>query len=85
MVSQTSEPEYTKTDEDLIEYRRDYLRDCDRQEYRRLARKGQLDAYLQEKADECRRNAERLIKHGTFPPQAWHWAIRETLLETERD
>ena len=40
MVSQTSEPEYTKTDEELIEYRRGYLRDCDRQEYRRLARKG---------------------------------------------
>ena len=85
MVSQTSEPEYTKSDEELFEYRRGYLRDCDRREYRRLARKGQLDAHLREKADECRSDAERLIRRGPFPAQAWHWAIRETLLETERD
>ena len=84
-MSQTSEPEYSKSDEELFEYRRGYLRDCDRREYRRLARKGQLDAHLREMADQCRSNAERLIRRGTFPPQAWHWAIRETLLETERD
>ena len=85
MVSFTSEPEYTKSDEELIEYRRNYLRDCDNKEYRRLARKGQLDDHLQEKADKCRANAEDMVEQGTFPPQAWHWAIRETLLESERD
>ena len=79
------EPEYTKSDEDLKEYAREYLRDCRPKEYRSLIRKGQLEDRLQEKADRTRAVAEKHIKRGVFPEQAWHWAIRVEILGAEMD
>ncbi len=79
------EPGYDYTDDELKTRARDYLKDCEYKEYRRLARKGQLDEYLQEQADVARAMAEDLIKRGTFPPQAWSWAIRVKMLKSEMD
>ena len=84
-VDFTSESEYTKSDAELKKIGQEYLRDCEHKEYRRLARKGELDARLQEMADTARRRAEALIRQGTFPPQAWQWAIREKILDTPMD
>ena len=85
MVNFSHETEYTKGDEELKTYRLEYLRDCQNKEYRRLARKGLLDEHLQEMADAARAFAEDLIKRGEFPPQAWQWAIRVKLLDSEMD
>ena len=79
------ESPYTKADEDLKTFRRDFLKDCQPKEYRRLARKGELEAHLQSAADEARRFAEILVSQGTAPAQAWQWAIRVKLLESEMD
>ena len=38
---------YYKGDEELILYAREYSRDCENKEYRRLARKGLLEETLQ--------------------------------------
>ena len=76
---------YYKGDEELILYAREYSRDCENKEYRRLARKGLLEETLQKTADECRACADELINRGTFPPQAWHWAIRVNILHADMD
>ncbi len=52
------DPPYDKGDEELILYAREYLRDCENREYRRLARKGLLEETLQKTADECRAYAD---------------------------
>ena len=85
MVDFSHVPEYSKSDEELKTYALEYLRDCQNKEYRRLARKGLLEEHLQEQADAARAYAEDLIKQGQFPPQAWHWAIRVKLLDSEMD
>ena len=55
-------------------------------ELRRLTREKKLDEHLQEMADACRREAAGLQVSGiTFEGQAWQWAIRSVLLETEWD
>ena len=40
--------------------------------------------YLQMLAKSARSLADTLISLGTFPQQAWHWAIRERILHVER-
>ena len=73
------------SDEELKRIKRNYLRDCQNKEYRRLARRGELDEYLQECADSARRFAQNLIETGTFANQAWSWAVRVELLDSEMD
>ena len=78
-------PRYSMSDEQLKLFARNHLRDTDRKEYRRMSREGELEDYLQEQADRARTYAEELISRGTFPQQAYHWAVRERLLNVERD
>ena len=73
------------TDEQLKAMRLRYLRDCKPQELGRLHKEHSLDEHLQRKADRCRSRADSLVESGTFEGQAWQWAIREVLLETEAD
>ena len=40
---------------------------------------------MTERAPRARAYAENLTARGEFPPQAWHWAIRVELLDSERD
>ena len=73
-------------DDRLKEFRRNFLRDNRPEEFERLTNAGELEAHLQERADACRREQERLVASGTtFEGQAWQWAIRTTLLEAEQD
>ena len=77
--------EFERSDEELKDFRLDYLKRCERKEYRRLLKAGELEAHLQKRADSCRSFAAALIGNGEFPGQAWHWAIRVRLLDTEMD
>lgn len=72
-------------DDRLKQLRRNFLRDNRPQEFDRLRNTGELEDHLQERADACRREAERLVESGTFEGQASQWAIRTTLLEVEQD
>ena len=73
-------------DAKLKQYRENFLRENRPDTYETLKQDGSLEAHLQEKADECRAEARRLVVEGiTFEAQAWHWAIRSVLLETEWD
>ena len=69
----------------LKDIARKYLLENKNKEFRRLARKGELDAYVEERANAARDFAHNLIKTGTFAPQAWSWAIRVAILESEMD
>ena len=74
------------SDDDMKRLRRNFLRDCRPREYRRLRKAGELEDHLQRMADLCGRRAAGLVRGGTtFEAQAWHWAIREVLLETAWD
>ena len=73
------------TDEELREKRLHYLRTCKPKMLRELRRNGELDAHLEKKARRCRERAQDLIDTGTYEGQAWSWAVREVLLETEAD
>ena len=73
-------------DDDLMDKRLKFLRENRPKEYRRLKQAGTLDAHLEAAAAACVREAERLIATGaTFESQAWQWAIRSKLLESEPD
>ena len=76
---------YSKSDEQLKEYARRFLRECKNTEYRKMAKAGELEEHLQTRADAARRYAEDLIAKGEFPPQAWHWAVRVHCCDSERD
>ena len=70
----------------LREYRLKYLRENRPAELNRLEAAGELEQHLDQKVAACRADAERLVKRGqTFPAQAWRWAIRRYLLETDYD
>ena len=70
----------------LMDLRLNFLKGNRPKELRRLRDAEELDSHLQERADACRREAERLVKSGeTFEAQAWQWAIRTKLLETPPD
>ena len=72
-------------DDRLKEYRLTFLCENRSEEYMRLVDAGELEDHLQERADACRREVDRLVENGTFEGQAWQWAIRTTLLEAEQD
>ena len=71
--------------DELKDIARKYLRENEHKEYRRLARRGELDAYAEERANAARESAHNLIKTGTFALQAWSWAIRVVILKSEMD
>lgn len=73
------------TDEELREKRLHYLRTCKPKVLRELQKSKQLDDHLEKKARRCLERAQDLIDTGTFEGQAWSWAVREVLLETEAD
>ena len=73
------------THDELKDIARKYLRENENKEYRRLARRGEPDAYAEERANAARAYAHNLIKTGTFAPQAWSWAIRVAILKSEMD
>ena len=73
------------TDGMLEELRLDYLKRCKPTRFRLLNKDGTLDRHLQRSAIRCRERANTLILTGTAEEQAWQWAIREVLLETEAD
>lgn len=73
-------------DDQLKEFRSNFLANVRPEELSRLRNAGELDDHLQERADACSREATRLVEQGTtFEAQAWQWAIRTELLESERD
>ena len=73
------------TDDKLKELRLKYLGDCKPSALKKLKKSGELDSHLQRRADMARRRCANLMATGVFEGQAWQWAIREVLLETERD
>ena len=76
---------YTKSDETLKRFARNYLRDCKNREYRRMAKSGELEGHLQRRADAAREFAANLIRQGEFDQQARQWAIRVHCLASEMD
>ena len=73
-------------DDQLKEFRLNFLRDVKPVEYERLLQEGELEDHLQERADACRTEQARLVENGTtFDAQAWQWAIRSVLLESPWD
>ena len=72
--------------DDLKEIRANFLRENRSGMYRRMRREGTLDAHLQERAEACLRETERLVSTGQASEvQARQWAIRTELLETQPD
>ena len=72
--------------EHLMELREDFLIDNRPTYYERLVDEGRLEEHLEQMAERCRTEARRLVSQGiTFTGQAWQWAIRSVLLETEWD
>ena len=53
--------------------------------YRELRKSDELEEMLDLKVEETKRYAANLIASGTFARQAWPWAIRVKILETEPD
>ena len=59
---------YSKSDEQLKEYARRYLRECRSSEHRRMAKSGELEQHLQTRADAARGYAEDLDWQGHISP-----------------
>ena len=74
-------------DERLKEIRLKFLRENRRAEYRRLRREGEIETHLDFRANHCAKRAAEILQSGatSIEAQAWSWAIREVLLETEWD
>ena len=73
-------------DDRLKLYRRNFLKNVRPEDLEERERAGTLEDHLQERADACRKEAERLVTSGqTFEEQAWQWAIRTELLESQPD
>lgn len=62
MVVESTEPEYTKSDDELKWFARDYLRLCENKEYRRLRREGTLENYLQERVGNSSGTTELFVR-----------------------
>ena len=55
------------------------LRDRDERQFRRMAKKGELDGWIQAKADQVRAEAESLIAAGMDRRSAWLTAREEII------
>ena len=75
----------TRSDEELKSIRLEYLKDCQPQSYREYVEDGTLEDHLERVAKTARSFAETLVRQGTSRVQAWQWAIRVKLLDSEMD
>lgn len=75
----------TYTDGQLRAIKRKYLRECHPEEYRQMAKDGELAEYLESCAKSARDYAESLVHTGMWEVDAWRTAIREELLDTPAD
>lgn len=73
------------TDERLHELRYNYLLNCKPTTLKQLDDDGELETHLEFRADLCLKRVDSLMASGIHEGQAWQWAIREILLETEHD
>ena len=73
------------TQDELKKIKRDYLRECQPKMYRELRRDGELEEYLASRANSARKVAHNFMRTGTHSGQAWSWAIRTELLDSEMD
>lgn len=84
-ASATTPPSDRYSWDGLRAIRPEYLRENDQKEFRRLARKGLLEEHLDQKARAAQAFASDLMATGTMDSQAWSWAVRVELLESEMD
>ena len=73
------------SDGELMDIREKYLEENRPEEFERLQCTGELEQYLERSAKACVEQAESFMKQGVMDQQAWRWAIRVTLLDTEPD
>ena len=73
------------SDDQLMDMRENFLKENRPEEFKRLQREDELEAHLEERAVACVERAENYIKQGVMDQQAWRWAIRVALLETDPD
>ena len=73
------------SDGDLMDIREKYLEENRPEEYARLVREDELEAHLERSAASCVEQAKNYMRQGTIESQAWRWAIRVALLDTEPD
>ena len=73
--------------DDLKDKRLRFLRENKRSEYRRLRQAGELEQHLEFRANRCIQRAQEILRSGAtdIEGQAWSWAIREVLLDTDWD
>ena len=74
-----------RTEEELKAIALKFLWINRRKVYLKLKRDGDLDEFIQYRVYEAVDLAQDLIRQGTFDRQAWSWAIRASLLESEMD
>ena len=73
------------SDEKLKDLRLGFLRNCKPRTLRKMRQSRELEGHLQARADLTRGRCASLVESGVFEGQAWQWAIREVLLESEWD
>ena len=62
-----------------------FLRDSDEEDFRRMAKKGELDEYLAQAVDAVRSDAEGRIQAGYMESEAWRLAIRTQVYGLQED
>ena len=77
----------TYSDTKLREIRRNYLRENKPEEYDGMMQDGTLEEHLTSRASQCRREQARILREGwtKIDSQAWSWAIRSELLDSQWD
>jgi len=76
---------YTKpSDSELAQTALDFLK-LNPKRYKALKENGELEATIEAKVVATKHAADILITQGVFENQAWLWAVREHILETEAD
>ncbi len=73
------------SDDQLMGMREKFLKENREEEYERLRQAGDLETHLEEHAAACVSRADSYIRQGESESQAWRWAIRAVLLETDPD
>ena len=77
--------QYSLDESTLREIAVRFERDTREKEFRRLARRGELESYLSIKIRSTQEYAKNLIEHGEIPDRAWNRAIRVHIMEREED
>ena len=73
------------SDGDLMDIREKYPEENLPEEFERLQGTDELEQHLERSAKACVQQAESYMKQGVMEQQAWRWAIRVALLDTEPD